>query len=43
MFGKRNEAKKNIVIKVFNFENETHIKNEYFNINPIEELDFYIK
>jgi HEAT repeat protein len=43
MFSKPNEAEKNRAIKVFHFVNEAHIKNEYFNTNLVEGLDFYIK
>lgn len=43
MFSKPNEDEKNRAVKVFNFVNEVHIENGYFNTNPVEGLDFYIK
>ena len=43
MFNKPTENEKKRAIKVFNFVNEAHIENRYFNNNPVEGLDFYIK
>lgn len=43
MFSKPTIDEQERAIKVFNFVNETHIEKKYFNNNPVEGLDFYIK
>lgn len=43
MFSKPTDDERKRAIKVFNFVNETHIEKNYFNYNPVEGLDFYVK
>lgn len=43
MFSKPTIDEQEKAIKVFNFVNEAHNEKKYFNNNPVEGLDFYIK
>lgn len=43
MFSKPTVDEQERALKVFNFVNEAHIEKKYFNNNPVEGLDFFIK